>query len=422
MRGFVGGGGSSSRIAPPSVPSRQSGHHQRSSLTSSDTHQQRQSPLGYPNVPVGYMDEGSLKHWRVDDGQSLSWLNVSQQRQQIAGYPTQQYQTQAQTQWYGSGAQPTNAPMSQPSQLPYGYSPISAGLSYSQHPRPTHGPMRNPSMYAAPIPTAPPQETSGSSTQGQEQYSYHSAPAAHPQPMQMQPYQQLPHISPTPATLAGTFSWANNLSSDVPPYLGQANLIAPCEIPNSGAVPGGSNPSVGGRSAIGEPASLNQRVGPIRSNENNRRQVSKPYQHPTSAKRKPRPIAYEGNLVRLQQRCRRQGADEGAIGMLGKVFADEVSLKALTRLLTDEEVETKEFGIETGRVYIAFLDAINKEEDAGTHYVCRLCHSEQIWKHHKDVVRHLRRDHFGLADVCNHWYVSGCSLTILLNINMLPGI
>ena len=118
--------------------------------------------------------------------------------------------------------------------------------------------------------------------------------------------------------------------------------------------------------------------------------------------------------MRLQQRCRRQGADEGAIELLGKVFTHEVSLEALTRPLTDGEVETKEFGIETGRVYITFLGAINEEG-----YACRLCHSEKIWRHHKDVVRHMRRDHFGFADVCNRWYVSGCSLTSS-NINMLP--
>ena len=123
--------------------------------------------------------------------------------------------------------------------------------------------------------------------------------------------------------------------------------------------------------------------------------------------------------MRLQQRCRRQGADEGAIELLGKVFTHEVSLEALTRPLTDGEVETKEFGIETGRIYIAFLEAINEEEGVGTYYICRLCNSEQIWKHHKDVVRHLRRDHFGFADVCNQWYVSGCSLR-LLSIDMLP--
>ncbi len=366
MRGFVGRTGSSSRMAPPSVPSHQPGHHQRSFPTSSDIRQQQQPQREYPTIPVDSMDE---RYSRADEGQSPSGLSVTHQRQQIAGYPAQLYQSPAQAHRYGSGTQPTNASISQLSQPPYGYSPTS--------------------MYAAPIPTAPSQWTSGSSTQGQEQYPYHLGPVAYPQLMQMQPYQQPPYISryisPTPATLAGTFSLPDDPSSHVPPYLAQANLTASNEVPNSGAAPGGSYASVGGTSTMGGPTFLNQQIGPTRSNGNKRRQVPKPYQRLTPAPRKTRPTTYEGNLIRLQQRCKRQGADEGAIGLLGKVFTNEVSLKALTRPLTDAEVETKEFGVETGRVYLAFLESINEEEGVGTYYVCRLCHSEQIWRQHKDV-------------------------------------
>ena len=416
MPGFVCRDGSWSRTAPPSVPSHQPSHYQRSSLTSSYIHQQQAQP-GCPTFPVGSVDVHRLKCSWADDGQSPSELRVSQHRQQIAGYPTQQYQSQAQSQSYGSRVRPTNAPMSQPPQPLYGYSPTSAGPIYSQHAHPAHAPTRSPSMYATPILTVPSQGTSGGSTQGQEQYSYHSVPVAYPQLMQMQPYQQPPYTSPTPATIAGTFSQANNPSSHVPPYISQANLTASSETPISGAVPGGSNASVGSTSPMGQPKSPNQRVGRIRSNRNDSRQVSTPYRRPTPATGRTRPITYEGNLVRLQQRCKGQGADEGAIELLGKVFTNEVSLEALTRRLTDAEIETKEFGIVRGKIYIAFLESIN-EEGTRTHYACRLCHSGQIWKHPKDVVRHLRRDHFGLADVCNKWYVSGCSLT-LLRINIL---
>ena len=170
---------------------------------------------------------------------------------------------------------------------------------------------------------------------------------------------------------------------------------------------------------MGEPTPFNQQIGPSRSDRTNRRQVSKPYQRSTAATRKTRPVTYEGNLVRLQQRCRRQGADEGAIGLLGKVFASEVCLEALTRLPTDEEVETEEFRVETGRVYITFLETTN-EEGVMPRYICRLCHADKTWKHSRDVLRHLRRDHFGLADVCNKWYVFGHSLT-LMSIDMSPG-
>ena len=518
MRGF-GRGSSSNRMGPPPVPSLQPGHHQRSSPTSSGMQpqqhqqhqQQHQQPQpGYPAVPVGPVDERYSKRRRLDDGQSPSGLSVAQQQQQMAGYPTQQYQSQAPAHWYGSGAQPTNAPISQPPQPPYGYSSTSAGHSYSQHAHPTHAPTRNPAMYAAPISTAPSQWTNGNSTQGQEQY-YYSGTAVHSQPTQAY-RQQPPYTSPmyqfhTPAgssgsdsgliarptppvvsrpinpnasvllgirppsssagskgapagysatvstvgsqdlhragsgrnpmgtgltvpvmdsipgasgnrfasespTPVGIFSPDDGAFSHVPPYLAQVNLTASFQTPNPEAPLGGSNASVGGTSTMTEPTSSNQHIGPSRRDRTNGRQAPKPYQRPTPAARKIRPITYEGNLDRLQQRCRRQGADEGALEKLGKVFANGVSLEALTRPLTDAEAHTEEFGVETGRIYTVFLETIN-EEGVVPHYVCRLCHTDKVWKHHKDVLRHMRRDHFGLPEVCEQWYVFGRSLTLV---------
>jgi len=155
-------------MGPPPVPSLQPTHHQRSPPTSSGVqpqqhqqHQHQQPQPGYPAAPVGSVDERYSKRWRVDDGQSPSGLSVAQQQQQMAGYSTQQYQSQTPAHWYGSGTQPTNAPISQSPQPSYGYSSTSAGPSYSQHGHPAHAPMRNPAMYAAPISTAPSQWTSG---------------------------------------------------------------------------------------------------------------------------------------------------------------------------------------------------------------------------------------------------------------------
>jgi hypothetical protein len=511
MRGFIGRGGSSNRMAPPPVPPLQPGHPPRSSsgIQHQQQHQQHQQPQpGYSTVPVGSMDERYAKRRRVDDGQSPSGLSVAQQQQQMAGYLTQQYQSQAPAHWYGSGAQPTNAPVSQPPQPSYGYPSTSAGPSYSRHAHPAHASTRNLAMYAAPISTASSQWTSGNSIQGQGQY-YYSGTTVYSQPTQAYQQQQPPYTSPTHAYQAltpagssssgsgsiarptppissgpippsatvppdmrpltssagcrgvptgysaaasvvgsqaahGGSSGGNPLGtghaapvmidsvnrfasefpptlptltledgpfSHVPPYLAQANLTASGETPNPGAV--------GGTSTMAEPTSPSQHVGSSRSDRTNRRQAPKPYQRPTPAARKTRPVTYEGNLARLQQRCRGQGADEGAIGLLGKVFANGVSLEALIRQLTDEEADTNEFGIETGRIYIAFLETINDEEGVVSHYVCRLCHTEQTWKHHKDALRHLRRDHFGLADVCKQWYVFGRSLS-LVGINMFP--
>jgi len=254
-----------------------------------------------------------------------------------------------------------------------------------------------------------------SSAHGQEQYSHSSEPAPYQQPEQMQLYPQQLYNTPTYATPAEIVSLANGPSSHIPP---PTNPTASGANPNSGVGPSGPNVNMSG--ASGEPTPFNQQIGPSRTNKNNRRQLSKPCQRPTSAPRKTRPIPYERNLVRLQQRCRRQGADEGAIGLLGKIFANEVSLLALTRQLTDTEAETKEFGIENGKVYNALLEYLNEEDGVVPRYNCRLCHSEQTWKHPRDVLRHLRRDHVGLADVCDQWYVFDCSLMLACIHIVLP--
>jgi hypothetical protein len=410
MRRFIGRDSRLSGMAPytASPP----GHHQRSSPTSLGIHQQPQPQpqSGYPDVPVGSMDERYTRSRRVDQGQSPTALSIVQQQQQITSHTTQQHQSQSRA---GTGAHPTNIPIFQLPQPSYGYPPTSANGQHA-HLVPTQGP----TVYAAPTSAAPPQWTHGGSAQGQEQSYYHSAHAAYAQIKQTQPYHQPLFTSSTPA---GAFSLADNPPPSVPSYLAQANLDLSGETPNSGAAPGGLNVSIAGIGTMGQLTSSNQQLGPSHSNRTNRKRVLKPYKRPTpAAYKKTRPVPYEGNLLRLQQRCRRQGADEGAIGLLGKVFAHEVSLEALTRQLTDEEVEANEFGAETGSVYIALLETTNEEEGLEPRYVCRLCHSEQTWMHHKDVVRHLRRDHFGLADDCYQWYVFGGSL-MLVGINIFPG-
>jgi len=66
-------------------------------------------------------------------------------------------------------------------------------------------------------------------------------------------------------------------------------------------------------------------------------------------------------------------------------------------------------------INVVFLETIN----AVPHYVCRLCHAKKTWKH-KDVLRHMKRDNFGLSEVCEQWYVFGRWLT-LVSIDMSNG-
>ena len=224
----------------------------------------------------------------------------------------------------------------------------------------------------------------------------------------------LPSV-PLWSTLDG-FPLVEDPSPQLPrPFL-QANLTASGHTPNSG---GGQNCSdvnfnVDTAHSNGNPVSFksNHQLGSDRSGRTHTKRGPKPYQRPTpSVTPKTRPVKYDDNLERLQERCRKQGADEGAIGLLGKVFANGVSEAALTRSLTDEEVETRELGIVTGKVYTVFLEPTNEGKGAAHRYICRLCHSDQTWKNAKDVVRHLKRDHFGFADSCEKWYVFDHLLT-----------
>ena len=158
-----------------------------------------------------------------------------------------------------------------------------------------------------------------------------------------------------------TFSLVNDPVSCVSPYFPPAILNASSDTafsdtvfsdtPNLGPWPSGS-----GSNIRDEPTGPSQGVGPKNNEKSHKEQEPELSQRliPSGA-RKTRPVSYEGDVVRLQQRCRENGADESVIAFLGKIFADEVSLEALTRPLTGAEVETKEFGIGIGKTYHAFL-------------------------------------------------------------------
>ena len=132
--------------------------------------------------------------------------------------------------------------------------------------------------------------------------------------------------------------------------------------------------------------------------------------------------SFEPNVIALQERLRREGGDEHAIALLERVFSGGVALDALTRRQTREEAAKQVFGQGGGGgpVYLAFLEILPlKEGDngaLGTRFRCCLCPSNAealSWKHQRDVLRHLRRDHFGLGETCLQWYVYSLMCNIL---------
>jgi hypothetical protein len=102
------------------------------------------------------------------------------------------------------------------------------------------------------------------------------------------------------------------------------------------------------------------------------------------------------------EELRREGINNDAIGTVEDIFSADFSVDALMRKMTKEESRRYLNG-ERGQAYRALLRDVNEQ------FQCRLClkgANAMSWKHPRDVVRHLRRDHFGLGDSCPNWFVT----------------
>ena len=114
------------------------------------------------------------------------------------------------------------------------------------------------------------------------------------------------------------------------------------------------------------------------------------------------PAAYSPDITVVAESCRADGGEEHAIALLPDIFSNEITEKMLTRKLTREEARKRHNGA-SGQVYRMLL----RSDEAGRFH-CRLCSvgtNQNGWKHARDVLRHLKRDHFGLVHVCQRWLV-----------------
>jgi hypothetical protein len=123
-----------------------------------------------------------------------------------------------------------------------------------------------------------------------------------------------------------------------------------------------------------------------------------------SYRKHPRPAAtFDANIIQVQARCAGAGGDPAAIELLPVIFVEGITQEALTRQLTSSEAYDYHGG-RTGQVYRVLLRVDNEEK----RFHCRLCAigaDEGGWKHAKDALRHLKRDHFGLGTPCDRWSV-----------------
>jgi len=113
------------------------------------------------------------------------------------------------------------------------------------------------------------------------------------------------------------------------------------------------------------------------------------------------PAAADMDLESIINELRCEGIDDEALGTVKEIFSTSFTADALMRKMTRDESRRYLNG-EKGQAYRALLRNVDKR------FQCRLCRegaNAMSWKHPRDVVRHLRRDHFGLGDSCPNWFV-----------------
>ena len=112
---------------------------------------------------------------------------------------------------------------------------------------------------------------------------------------------------------------------------------------------------------------------------------------------------FEPDALKLEESCRQDGGSAFAVDWIIPTFKYGVTAEALLRVLKRKEINEVNFpgGFEPHQAYDGFISK------AGGRYECGLCKEgkKTQWKNKKDAPRHLRKFHFGIADVCNAWWV-----------------
>ena len=115
--------------------------------------------------------------------------------------------------------------------------------------------------------------------------------------------------------------------------------------------------------------------------------------------------------LKLEEFCQQVGGRTFAVDWIVPTFRYGVSTEALHRVLERKEIDEMNFpgGFEPHQAYDGFISKV------GERYECGLCKegNRTRWKHKKDAPRHLRKFHFGLADLCKDWCVKRRRFSLL---------
>jgi len=108
------------------------------------------------------------------------------------------------------------------------------------------------------------------------------------------------------------------------------------------------------------------------------------------------PVEFEGDIPKLKARLLAKGANKQVVERCDTVFENGVNIEALEARLTRDECE--ELGVPGGKKFRLFLKLI-----VGGRHRCRLCSPGKEYKTHRNALRHLLKDHFGLSFRCERW-------------------
>ena len=110
---------------------------------------------------------------------------------------------------------------------------------------------------------------------------------------------------------------------------------------------------------------------------------------------------FQPDPLKLEESCRCAAGSTFAVNWIVATFKHGVTTEALLRVLERKEIDEMNFpgGFEPHQAYDGFISKV------GARYECGLCKegNRTRWKNKKDAPRHLRKFHFGLADVCKAW-------------------
>ena len=114
------------------------------------------------------------------------------------------------------------------------------------------------------------------------------------------------------------------------------------------------------------------------------------------------PTEFKGDLATLKAWLLAKGANKEVVELCDAVFKNGVTIEALEKRLTRKQCE--ELGIRDGKQFRLFLELVlgANGQMTGRHRCC-LCSPGKEYKNHRDALRHLLKDHFGLSFRCERW-------------------